>query len=225
MLAARTGKFVNVVASIDRVRGQGKILYVNPASVTITPDANAAGGMPVASPFAAFELSVLDAAGSELLRVRPTVQASRCEGEVPDTALVDQALPLAAGMKTVVLLHNNAEIDRYEAGAPQPAVLGAAAAAGGMAPLNAGLPVPGKPHKLPLSVAGAAPAQAGISYTVQVRPQGSSAWQTIAVGRKQASVNLDRNQFSGAGKATVRVLRTNGFEDEVIAEQDVDLDK
>lgn len=221
MLTAKVGNFVNVIASIDRVKETGRILYVNPTSMTTMPDVAAAGGVPVATPFDAFELSVRDASGHELLRMQPTVQISKCEGELPETALVNQEVPLTAGMKTIVLLHNSAEVDRFEAG-PTTAAAGMAA---GMAPLHVGPPHPSKPHKLPLNVGGAAPPPPGVSYTVQVRPQGSSAWQTIAVGRPQPSIDLDLNQFPGVSTATVRVLRTNGFEDEVAAEQDVDLDQ
>jgi hypothetical protein len=204
MLTAKAGSFVNVVASINRVQATGKILYVNPASVTTVPDAGPGGGAAAPTAFDAFALSVRDVADQELLRMRPTVQISRCEGELPETALVHHDLPLEPGMKTIVLLHHDREIDRFEAG---PAPVGAGVA-GGMSPLELGASPLQKPHKLPLNVSGAAPPQPGVSYTIQVRPQGDGAWQTIAVGRPQPTVLVDRNQFPGVSTATVRVLRT-----------------
>jgi hypothetical protein len=220
MLTTKTGKFVHVVASVNRATKTGKIHYVNPASVTTTSDAPAAGAQ-VPTPFEAFALSVRDVAGHELLRMSPTVQISRCEGELPETALVNQELPLTPNMKTIVLLHDDVEVDRFEAGPPKVAT----GLAAGMAPLQVGPPNPAKPHRLPLQVDGNAAPHPGVSYTVQVRPQGASAWQTISVGRPQPNIDLDRNQFPGVSTATVRVLRTNGFEDEIVAEQDVALDK
>ena len=62
---------------------------------------------------------------------------------------------------------------------------------------------------------------AGVTYSVQVRPDNKSTWDTIAVSRPTPEVDVDRNQFAGANRAEVRVLRTTGF-DEVIAEDTVD---
>lgn len=219
MLTAKAGSFVNVIASINHVKQVGKILYVNPTFMTTAPDAAAAGGALAATPFDAFRLSVRDASDHELLVMRPTIQIARCEGELPESALVHQDVPLIAGMKAIVLLHDDVEVARFDAG---PAPMGAGAAAG-MTSLTAGPPHEAKPHRLPLNVGSTSPSQPGLSYTVQVRPQGSLAWQTIAVGHPQPNLDLDRNQFPGVSSATVRVLRTNGFEDEVVAEQDVDL--
>lgn len=221
MLTAKSGSFVNVIASIDRTKAAGKFLYVNPSTVTTTPDVGVAGGMAAPTPFDAFELSLRDAADQELLKLRPTVQISGCEGEIPKTALVHEDVPLIPGLTSIALLHDGLEVDRFVAG---PTRASTAAALAGMVPLRAGPTLAAKPHKLPLDLAVAAPPRPGVSYTVQVRPQGTESWYTIAVGRPQPGVDLDRNQFPGTAVATVRVLRTNGFEDEVVAQEDVRLD-
>jgi hypothetical protein len=82
---------------------------------------------------------------------------------------------------------------------------------------------PGSPGKRPMSLNTPVQPEPGVSYTIQVQPAGEQAWQTIAVGRKTPEVVIDRNQFPGAERARVRVLRSTGFEDSVIAEDDMDL--
>jgi len=64
---------------------------------------------------------------------------------------------------------------------------------------------------------------AGVTYSVQVKPDNKTTWDTIAVSRSTPEVEIDRNQFAGAQRAEVRVLRTTGFDEEVIAEDSVDL--
>ena len=56
-----------------------------------------------------------------------------------------------------------------------------------------------------------------------MRPAGEQTWQTIAVGRRTPEVVIDRNQFPGAESAKVRVLRSTGFEDSIVAEDEIDL--
>jgi hypothetical protein len=63
----------------------------------------------------------------------------------------------------------------------------------------------------------------GVTYTVQVRPEGSEAWRTITVGRDTPETEIDRNQFPGSRHVDVRVLRTTGFDENVVAEQKFDL--
>lgn len=43
------------------------------------------------------------------------------------------------------------------------------------------------------------------------------------MSRLTPEVDIDRNQFAGAKRAEVRVLRTTGFDEEIIAEDTVDL--
>ena len=89
--------------------------------------------------------------------------------------------------------------------------------------LTMGAAPPDNQHRRTLSSAGTAPAENGISYTVQVLPEGASAWQTIAVGRQTPAVEFDRNQFPGSRTAQVRILRSTGFEDEVFAQEEINL--
>ena len=222
MLKAEAGRFVNIVASVDRSKGSGRILYVTPVSLATTADIGAAGGPPRPTPFDAFELSLQDAAGHELRRVQPTIQIATCDEGIPETALVNQDLPWEPGMQKIVLLHKGVEVARFGAGRP---LAGGAAPGAGMGPMVAGPPDLAKPHRLPLRAPARVDTEEGITYTIQVRPQGKNAWEAIAVGQRTPSVVVDRNQFPGVVSATVRVLRSTGFEDEVVAEQEIDLNQ
>jgi hypothetical protein len=54
-----------------------------------------------------------------------------------------------------------------------------------------------------------------------VRADGATAWQAIAVGVPSPNVEVDANQFPGASRLSVRVVRSDGFQQSVIAERDV----
>ena len=219
MSTVQSGNFVHVVASVNLTDGTGKLLYVNPSKMTVgpTPTPATPGGAPGPAADKGFELVVEDAAGQELRRFRPSIQIpSDTEGKAT-TGLIDENIPKVEGMKRLVLVHGDRRVSVYEAGSSAPAV--AEMAAG----LSMGVAPSGHPEKreMRLNVGGPKP---GVSYTVQVRPKGTKIWQTISVGRSTPEFVIDRNQFAGADKAAVRVLRTTGFEDEVIAEKEVDLD-
>lgn len=222
MLKAEAGRFVNIIASVDRTAGSGRILYVNPVSVATSADTGAAGGPTQPTPFDVFELSIQDATGRELRRVQPNIQIAACDEGSPTTALVNQDLPWEPGMQRIVLMHKGVEVARFEGGRP---LAGVAAGSAGMAPMVVSPSDVTKPHRLSLRTPVRIDAEEGVTYTIQVRPQGKMAWQTIAVGRPTPSLDVDRNQFPGVVNATVRVLRTTGFEDEVVVEQDIDMDK
>lgn len=203
------GEFVHVVGAVDLKNGRGQILYVNPASTSVA--AAEVAGHP------AVELVVTGADGEELGRIHPVLRTPPPRPDAGDEALIQQDIPFVPGMRSVRLLVNGEEQDRFEAGAPAPEAVSVA----GILPLD-GLAGPGRRRHLDLT--GLMPAhQPGVSYTVQVRPEGAAHWSTIAVGRPEPSLEVDRNQFPGTGRARVRVLRTTGFEEEVVADQEVDL--
>ncbi|HMO29480.1 hypothetical protein [Enterovirga sp.] len=199
----RTDSYVHVVATVDTKAATGKILYVNPATSTVVTDAE---------PDENVALVARDAAGKELYRQAAVVRRSSCEcGEPGDTGLIQADLPKMPGMSSVSLLVGDKEVSRYEGGAA-PALESA----------TLGLAPPGTPGstRRQLSVtelAGIAPAP-GVTYSVDVKPDTGAPWATIAIGRPTPTVDFDKNQFPGAKSATVRVTRTTGFDQEVIAE-------
>jgi hypothetical protein len=216
MSAVQTGKFVHVVASVDLAGGAGKLLYVNPSTVSAKPEAEPSGAPgPESQPAGDFELLIEDAEGRALKSIRPTILLPSDTEGAPTTGLIDEDIPYIEGMKRLVLLHGGSRVSVHEAGAPAP--LAAAGSA-----LDMGVAPPGQSEKRMMTLENARPEQ-GISYTVQVRPEGTASWQTIAVGRNTPDFRIDRNQFAGADRASVRVLRTTGFEDQIVAEQEIDL--
>lgn len=209
MSSIEAGNFVHVVATVNTKTGEGQIRYVNPAKSTIRTDATRDANV---------ELVVEDGQGTELHREPVVVRRSSCEGETRgDVGLIQADLPYQAGMKALALMVDGREVSRYVAGdppaAPAPVTLGLEALAGAA------------PHHQALTLdqaAGLQPAP-GVTYSVQVKPDTGGPWNTVAVGRSTPTVDIDRNQFAGAKKAEVRVLRTTGFDEEVIAQETVNL--
>ncbi|AMA60174.1 hypothetical protein [Bradyrhizobium sp. CCGE-LA001] len=202
----KTGSFVHVVATINKTAGDGKIMYVNPSVSTVASDAATDKDV---------ELVAYDTNGKEVYRNPVVVRRSSAEPDRPnEVGLIQADLPRIAGMKSVSLELKGKEISRYEAGpAPaKPAATFGLELAGAAATSR-------RPLKID-QLAGLEPV-AGVTYSVQVRPDNKSAWDTIAVSRPTPEVEVDRNQFAGAKRAEVRVLRTTGFEEEVIAEETV----
>jgi hypothetical protein len=80
-----------------------------------------------------------------------------------------------------------------------------------------GMPDPTKTNKLSLEAT--APVADGATFTIQARPEGTTRWFTLAVGKKDPKAEVDLNQFPGASSVDVRVLRSDGFsESEVFSE-------
>lgn len=205
----QTGDYVHVVATVDVKAKAGKILYVNPSTSTIQSDAPAEAGV---------ELLVADRDGNVLYRQPVVVRRSSCDpGQANDVGLIQADIPRLPGMKSVALLVDGAVVNRFEAGETAPAASGARPGLAAMAgpSLNR--------RGLTLDQAADLQPAPGITYSVLVKPDTGGPWNTIAVGRPTPKVEIDRNQFAGAKKADIRVLRTTGFEEDVIAEGTVDL--
>ena len=204
----RTGSYIHVVATINMKTGDGKILYVNPAKSTIISEA---------TPEPHVELAVANREDKQVYRAPVVVRRSSCDHDQPnDVGLIQADLPQTPDMKSVSLLFNGQEVSRYEGGQPAPAP----GAASGLE-LAPGASTNRQQLKIS-ELAGLEPA-AGVTYSVQVKPDTGGPWNTIAVGRPKPEVEFDRNQFAGAKNATVRVLRTTGFDENIIAEGTVDL--
>ncbi|MCK1339750.1 hypothetical protein IVB38_28040 [Bradyrhizobium sp. 38] len=214
-------KLIHVVGSVDIGTGTGEFLYVNPTTTAAAASQPAAAGAaPPADqppPGTGFELVVQAGDGRELNRLRPAILLPS-DDHASKTGLIDQSILHTEGMARLVLLHDGQVVDTFEAGSPPGA---SAAASAGTQGLEMGAGPPGHPEKRSMSMA--APDEPGVSYTIQVRPNGEKTWQTIAVGQKSPKVVLDRNQFPAAERATVRVLRSTGFDDSIIAEDEMEL--
>lgn len=206
----KTGSFVHVVATINKASGDGKIMYVNPSVSTISSDAVTDKDV---------ELATYNSNGKEVFRGPVVVRRSSNEPDRPnDVGLIQADLPRMPDMKSVRLLLRGQEVSRYEGG-PKPG--------GPAAGVTFGLELAGNvaANRRPLKIdelAGVQPV-AGVTYSVQVKPDNKETWDTIAVSRPTPDVDVDRNQFAGAKRAAIRVLRSTGFDEDIIAEDTIEL--
>jgi hypothetical protein len=153
-----------------------------------------------------------------LCRGHPDILLPSDAGDTTE-GLIDRRIPQTEGMARLKLLYNGNVVATYEAGggaptgqAPQP-----------ISPQEAAGAFPADPGKHVLNFPDYSEPEPGVSYTVQVRPVGDPVWQTIAVGHETPNIVIESDQFPNAESATVRVIRSTGFDDTVVAEGDVDL--
>jgi hypothetical protein len=67
-----------------------------------------------------------------------------------------------------------------------------------------------------LRVTGEAEQAEGVTYAVQVSTDGGRSWQTVALGLKTPSTEIDRRQFAPGQRVRVRVIATNGLQRSVV---------
>lgn len=230
MAGKNSPRLVNVIASLDLKAKAGRIMYVNPGSGEDTDGdtkAGAAGRGPVPGGRPALgkvDIVVYDGKNVEIERVPADLHISSCKpGESPASAIINQDIPQVDAMRRLVLeLDGKAIAEFVPATEPTPAP-GVA-----VAPRSMGLgpPLSDKPHHRPLDLSGAeVKAAKGITYTVQISPDDSKRWHTIAVGVDTPAVDIDRHQFQGAKSLNVRVLRSTGFAETLFAESKLDVTK
>jgi hypothetical protein len=207
-----SGEYIHVVGTIDLETGKGMIRYVNRSRTR--PAMNGAS----AKRNSDVELVAQDAQEKVLERVHPVLRiATREPGQKGRPALIQEDLAHNPQMKSILLLFKKAEVHRFTAGkARKPA-------AGGMA-FGLATPDASKPHRHMVEASGMDEGE-GVTYTVQVMPEGESVWHTIAVGSPTPQVELDANQFAGAQKATLRIIRSTGIDEEIMETKQVDLSK
>jgi hypothetical protein len=205
----KTGSFVHVVAIIDLISGEGTIRYVNPANSAVASDA---------PPEKDVELAIFDRQHRQLFRTPVIVRRSSPEPDRSNAVgLIQAYLPRMPGTNSVALIFKGKEISRYEGGE-----MPEAKSAGARFALALAGDAADRKRSLAINELAGRPPAAGVTYSVQVKPDNGGYWHTIAVGRPTPEIVLDRNQFAGANKATIRVLRTTGFEEEIVAEDTVD---
>lgn len=203
-----SGRFVHVVARVDLDKRTGKILYVNPATAGVKM---AAGGDPTV------RLRFADADGAEVASLNPVLHLASCEARAAHrSALIQEDVELAPGMTSIELQVDGNTVDSYTAGK---LAVGAASQKGKLTAQKLKGASPFAGPKMQLGTAGVEwLAVDGVSYTVQAKPTQASPWSTLAVGGSTPSVTVDANQFPGSKSVIVRVLRTNGFFEDVVAE-------
>jgi hypothetical protein len=223
----RRGDFVHVVATVDFAKEAGQIRYVNPAKTGTAIEAPGDSRV---------EITVEDATGGHKKTIHPVVRFSSPEaGKEPTRGLIQEDIEREPWMNIVRLLINGHEVSKFEGGepSPRPGMLSGMARAIGLGGMVRGMAVPqlsletapDRPHRRQLRIQSLEGPRKGVSYTVQVQPEGSKAWETLAIGRETPEIEIDRNQFPGSRLVNVRVLETTGFDEHVMAEQKFDLEK
>lgn len=203
------GRFIHIVASVELDTGNSEILYVNPSSFAIepiTPDENTYR----------VELQFIDAEGRQLFSHTPQLQIASCDdsSDLAYEGLINESVSYVNDIKEIRLFVNENEQSRYVAGDFAQAVDPGVALGG---------PLPDSPHRRGLTARPDA-SESGFTYTIQARPVGESQWQTISVGRSTPDIDVNVNQFPSAERIDVRVLKTNGVDEEVILEEEIAID-
>jgi len=207
-----SGEYIHIVGTIDLETGKGMIRYVNRSKTR--PAMTAAG----AKRNGDVELVAQDEQEEVLERVHPVLRiAAREPGQKGRPALIQEDLEHNPKMRSIVLLFRTKEVHRFTAGK------GRKPAAGGMA-FGLATPDASKPHRYIVEATGMDDGE-GVTYTVQVMPEGESVWHTIAVGSPTPQVELDADQFAGARKAKLRIIRSTGFDEEIMETKQVELGK
>lgn len=192
------GNWAQVIGIYDLTSRKGEISSMLPAKVAF---ASLEGGEE------RVRLRGLDAAGNALFDLAVNALVPSC-GVVGDKRSFEEYVPVTPALTTVRLFIDDVEAANYAPGTPDP-----------HGHLEMAAPSEDRPNRIPIR--GDVRAEAGISYVVQVRPDGDKRWHTMAAGiARPETAAVDVNQFPGAKAIDVRVLRTNGLETtEVLSER------
>jgi len=184
------GDWAQIIGSYDLGARRGMITSMLPAKIAF---ASKDGGEE------RVRLKGVDIKGKFLFDLAVNPMTASC-GQPGNARMFEEFVPVTAKLIQVILFVDGVEASQYTPGSPVPK---------GSVELTA--PEPGRSHHIPL--AGDAPAEPNVSYTLQVRPHGDSRWHTMAVGLERPNLaDVDLNQFAGAPAIEVRVLRSNGLE-------------
>jgi hypothetical protein len=189
---------INVVATVNLTRSQGKLDFVNPlpqGQVSQTVQ-----NSPVI-------LRVKRADGQVLHEYHVGVKPSSCTAPGEDRmALVDATIAVDPDAKLIELVVTDQVVDTSRASATPPAVRG----------LQRTDAAPGR-----LTVAWGTDPQIDDkhTYSVQVSTDRGQTWLTVAVGLTSPEFTLDRNQFLGVEEVQMRVIATDGFTRSVVTSE------
>jgi hypothetical protein len=189
------GSYAHITGTFDLEHQTGTIDYVTPVKVAVKPGSFDNEGI---------WLRGSDGGGAQLFEQPVRPQRNSCAPHAA-TGTYDEYVPVAPGLQQVELVIKQAVAARFKRGpeAQSAVVMGA--------------PDPSSPHRLSMRASGAPPAT-GVTYTVQAKAENSPNWQTIAVGLKAPTTDVDVNQFPGAKGVNIRVLQSDGFSEKQIFE-------
>ena len=189
--AVQKGDFAHVVGTFDLQQATGTIDYVTPVRV-------AADSVDVEDE--GIHLVGENADHVRLFNKVVNPQRNSCAPQAK-RGTFEEFVPVSPDLRTIKLMIADSVAAEFKRG-------DMAAAAGRIAlgPASAETP-----HHLALSSAVAVAPTPGVTYVVQAKAENSDQWQTLAVGLPTPSAEVNVNQFPGAAKVDVRVLRSDGF--------------
>jgi hypothetical protein len=184
------GSFAHVVGTFNLEQGTGTIDYVTPVQIAAESADLADEGL---------RLVGEDEANHRLFEKVVNPQRNSCAPTM-QRGTYEEFVPAPSKLRRIKLLIQGAVAAEF--------VRGSATGGGTVA---FGAPIPDAPHRFALAASsGLAPAP-GVTYIVQAKPADAPVWHTIGVGLKTPSTEVDVNQFPGAKRIAVRVLRSDGF--------------
>jgi hypothetical protein len=183
---------LSVVATVNLTQPSGAIRHVTPLQRRRAPkDVGKDAVLRVSG------------AGGEALGEFPV--AVRLDSEIAEgedlRGIIDAIIEVAPTASLVELVIGAEVVDRYSIGrrAPQMRALRMESGPGGL-----------------LRVAGEAEEAEGVTYAIQVSTDEGASWQTVAMGLKTPSAEIDPSQFAPGQTVRVRVIATNGLQRSVV---------
>jgi hypothetical protein len=182
---------LSVVATVNLTRPSGKIRQVTPLERRRA--AKDAGEDAV--------LRVSGGGGEAPAEYRVAVRRDSEIAEGEDVrGIIDAIIEVAPTAQLVELVIGGEVVDRYSIGRT--------------APQMRALRMESGPERL--RVAGEAEEAEGVTYAVQVSTDNGVSWQTVAMGLKTPSAEIDPSQFTPGQTVRVRVIATNGLQRSVV---------
>lgn len=198
------GQLVSVVGTVNLTRVEGSIRFVNPVERPAVPPSPPAGQAPPpetaegGQPPTAL-LRILQSGGTPPQEIQvPVKLSSEPEPGADRTGLIDAVAPVGPAPEAVELVVDGQVVDTFRPGGGPPTLRAAryASAEDGMFGMDLEFDRDPEPD---------------LSYSAQVSADGGRTWQTLGVGLKEPTVQLDRGQFRPGDDVRLRITTTNGF--------------
>lgn len=203
------GRFVHVVAMVDEITKSGEIMYVNVSE--LRSGLADAGGMLAPGSSPTIYLILRDMEGTEIGRAAPEIRYDTCcedeDGSKP--GLIQHDIDFNDNLSKIELVVDDEVVDTFAPEGPDMPEFDLEMTA----PLNG--PNPRAGFGAPIS-----PVK-GTSYLIQVKPDNDDQWSTLAVGKDTPEFEIDKNQFPGAIRLTVKVIQQAGFTKKLIDKREV----
>jgi hypothetical protein len=188
------GQLVSVVATANLTRQSGKIEYVNPLDQGVPSRTDE--DQPV-------RLRALSDRGRLLAEYAVLMQlSSELTPEEDQVGIVDAIISVPADTRSIELAFDDKTADRVRVGGAVPMVRGVRQSGRDQRSVGFALEADELPEEC--------------SFSVQVTRDNGRTWETMAVGLRSPSFELDRTQFLEGDLVQVRVVATNGLSRSVV---------